>query len=132
MEQLAVSLKDLSANMAKTLEDARRLRKESKDSFFERDYSVLGKAISHYANCFESLGLKTKSELDEVIGQHFRYSTVQDSVEELAGVEEDWEEFLVENDSIMNQSLDEENENLLKIDDVLETDIELVDARNGK
>ena len=127
MENLSDCIQNLHSKIKSTLDRAREARTVDSERFFSKDYSILGKTIGHYADCFKSLGIKTKAEFMKVIGKNFNSSKVKDAVLELETVEEEWAEFLGESEEMLG--LASESSKLLKIGDKINLDYQLMNAR---
>ena len=65
MDEFITSVGTLSESINRTLSRAKELRSSSSESFFANDFGILKNAITDYADCYESLGIKTKQEFDK-------------------------------------------------------------------
>lgn len=65
----------------------------------------LFRSVYLYKQCFSSLGVATKAELEEAWKKCYSDEDVRESVEELLIVEEDWVKFVDEVDSILQKHL---------------------------
>ena len=130
MEILIGAVNKLSTGIRSTLEKARNSRDLNKEAFFSKDYVILGKAISLYANCFKSLGIKANKEFKNVIGKSYSAPAVRDAVEKLENVEEEWVEFLDENEKMLERI--NKATTLIKIGDNINLNHQLMDARSEK
>ena len=132
MDEFITSVGTLSESINRTLSRAKELRSSSSESFFANDFGILKNAITDYADCYESLGIKTKQEFDKTVGRFYQSNDVQDAMERLEITEQQWAEFLDENDQMMNVGIQDNSRSFLKVGESLETGFELTDARTGK
>ena len=130
MENLVDTVGKLQAKIKSILNTARTARSLDRDKFFSKDFTILGKTIGHYADCFKSLGIKTNAEFMNIIGKNFRAPTVRDTVLELEDVVEEWGEFLEECEKILGMK--GESSRLIEIGEKINLDYQLMDARTHK
>ena len=130
MESLIDVVDKLQTEIKCTLNRARIARDQERDRFFSKDFSILGKTIGHYADCFKSLDIKSNAEFTNIIGKNFRAPKVRDTVLELETVVEEWGEFLGECEKMLG--MNSESSMLIKIGDKIDLDYQLMDARTHK
>ncbi|KAF6735842.1 hypothetical protein FQA47_002409 [Oryzias melastigma] len=82
------------------LEKAQQEAAASLETFVPHKISTMFGLITAGANFYRSLGVKTKSEAEEVWKKSYHHAAVREQVEELLQLESDWDAFL--------QSVDED------------------------
>ena len=94
----------------------------------ENSIKALGRAIGLYTECFKKLDVKFRVELEALFQKYFRYSDIQDGVEDLLDVENSWNKFLKDMD---DEAAAEQVGDFLKEGDPAPADLEFIDARSG-
>ena len=88
--------------------------------------------IQLYAECFKSLGVKSRRELEALWGQDFQYEEIRESVEELLTAEESYRALIEELDKVMAEYEEQTDLPPVGVGGQLSTaDISLLDARSG-
>lgn len=87
--------------------------------------------VSLYIECFESMGVKTRAELEKLWAKHYKDHKVREAVEELLDSEDSVREFAVEVEKVLR--LHEQKSNPpAKLGQVLPKDLLLTDAETGQ
>ena len=132
MEKLVPTILKLSQEIKDTLRLAKDLRLKNKDLFFEKNYTFLGRTIKHYVDCFRSLEIKKTTDYDDAIKRNYRSEHLRDAVEELSEVEDNWADFLNENDLLMNQDIARNIDVKIKIGDQIDLSNQFMDVKNER
>lgn len=133
MADLVAVVQKLNLDIRSTLLKAKNSLWKCRAQFFSKDYSILGKSIGHYADCFKALGIKSNSDFEKLIARNYLDGKVQGAAEELHEIQDDWTEFLDQCDKFLNERDNTQSKKAIKIDgDSIKTDQTLIDARNGK
>lgn len=134
---LLSSLGKLTEGINKVVEEGRRAYKEAGlDGYlsFETPKGVrcLFQPVSLYVDCMKAVNVGTRAELEHLWKGYYSDEAVQESVEELLGAEESYEEFVAEVDQDLQKSGDK-----LALPDVvtvgkqLPTELSLTEAKSG-
>lgn len=88
--------------------------------------------VQLYAECFRSLGIKSRKELEALWNQHSQDAEMKESVAELLLAEEQYRAFMEELDQIMNKHEEKTALPVAKLGGKLSTGgVELVDGSTG-
>ena len=134
---LLSSLGKLTEGINKVVEEGRRAYKEAGlDEYlrFETPKGVrcLFQPVPLYVDCMKAVNVRTRAELEHLWRGYYSDHAVQESVEELLGAEESYEEFVAEVDQDLQKSGDK-----LALPDVvtvgkqLPTELSLTEAKSG-
>ena len=83
-----------------------------------------------YIECFNSVGVKTRAELEKLWAKHYKVDKVREAVEELLEHEESMHEFAVEVDRELSRQEKKSNP-VAKVGQQLPRDLSLIDAETG-
>jgi len=80
-------LQETVESITETLERAKVLYSEDPDAFVNKNYGLLGQAISTYSKLFTRTGCSSRKELEARWAQHFTIPIIRDTIEDLVSVE---------------------------------------------
>ena len=83
-----------------------------------------------YIECFNSVGVKTRAELEKLWAKHYKVDKVREAVEELLEHEESMHEFAVEVDRELSHQ-EKKSDPVAKVGQQLPRDLSLIDAKTG-
>ena len=136
-ELLQSSLGKLTEGMNKVVEEGRKEYKEAGlDGYlkFENPKGVrcLFQPMPLYVDCMRTVGVGTRVELEHLWRGYYSDSAVQESVEELLGAEESFEEFVAEVDRDLQKSGDTlALSDVVTVGEQLPTGLSLTEAKSG-
>ena len=87
--------------------------------------------MPHYIECFNSMGVKTRAELEQIWTKHYKDHKVKEEVEELLQHEESMREFAVEVDKEL-ALLEKKPKPFAQVGQCLPQDLSLTDAETGE
>merc|ERR1712071_157187 len=121
-------LQETSESIAETLKQAKTAYSEDPDGFVNKNYGVLGRAISAYSKLFTRTECSSREDLENRWSKHFASPAVRDAVEDLVSVEEEWNNFLASVDDISH--VISTNSKLEKGSSIKDLSIELTNVNN--
>ena len=134
---LVSAVRKLAAGLARKVEDVRKKYNPSEMDWFlnsdSRSDGVMGiYPVGLYLDCLESVGVKTRAQLEEVWKELYKAEEVRECVEELLSAEENFDNFVEEVDKDLQSY-----EDSLAVSQVstvgcsVPKDISLVEAKSG-
>ncbi|KAK6180781.1 hypothetical protein SNE40_008769 [Patella caerulea] len=127
-EEVLKQLKQIVETEGSILQDVRQCLKVSLDGFVNKDISKLFKLAVVYSQCFKSLGITSKDDLENIIRKNFRHNDIPDVVEELHDHEREWDDMLKD----VDKQFMKDGDYVVKEDEVGPVDVPLVNARTGE
>lgn len=136
---MLTAVDSLSGALNKMVQDGRQNYKEAKHindfvkSHGKEDLHGLLKVypVQLYVECFKSLGITSRKELENMWSRYFSDESVRLSVEALLTAEEGYKEFIVELDGIMSAHEEKTALPVVPIGGHLQTDATFTEARSG-
>lgn len=138
-QQVFTAVNKLSAALNKVVEDGRANFDQTEDInkfVLSRGAEDLHGLLSIYpvqlyADCFKSLGVKSRVELEAFWSQNIQDEDLQESVEELLRAEEGYKAFVEELDQNMNTHEEKAALPVVSMGEHLHTDVTFVDGSTG-
>ena len=88
--------------------------------------------VSLYVECFRSVGITTRKELEERWSQHFHDFQMRESVEELLSAEDAYNTLMEEIEGEMQRYEDRTAVPVLSVGDCIPADLRLMEATSGE
>lgn len=138
-EHVLAAVANLSASLNKMVQGGRENYKASGDindftkSHGEGHFHGLLSVypVQLYAECFKSLGIKSRKELESLWSRYFNDEEMRDSVEELLSAEDGYRAFMEELDQIMTAHEEKTALPVAAKGECLQSDATFTDAHTG-